>query len=207
MVQFGPNGTVTGSASASSSAPSSYSVPTKGKLKRVALACFLCGVAACISVAIIAVVVFFTYSTIVSVTGLSGNAFSVGQGFLGGASIALGMSAMNWYFFYITIPAAWLALGLSIGRLPRRGITNAAPYYRWGVIWGAILVGATTTFFSITLGGGFDPSFNRATPSFIAGASLTGLAVGAVAGALCGGLFLAIVRPAEQVRRIQVDVF
>ena len=85
------------------------------------------------------------------------------------------------------------------GRFPGRGIVRPAPYYRWGAIWGAILVGATTgiaSYFmaSMTLSSGL-------------GGSVAGAAIGAVAGVICGAIFRGIVRPAEQVKRIQVDVF
>ncbi|MEO1641775.1 MAG: hypothetical protein AAFR74_00460 [Pseudomonadota bacterium] len=68
-------------------------------------------------------------------------------GFMGGAGLALGLSAANWILFFITIPAAWLALGFSIGQFPRKKIIAAAPYYRWSAIWGAILVGVTCSLF------------------------------------------------------------
>ncbi len=106
------------------------------------------------------------------------------------------LSAVNWFLFFITSPAAWLVLGLSIGRMPRRGITRRAPYLRWGAIWGALLVGLTTGFFT-------------ATDSLYAGVGglITGGSIGALAGTACGGLFLAIVKPRQQLGNQSIDVF
>ncbi|MEO0608720.1 MAG: hypothetical protein AAFY82_10865, partial [Pseudomonadota bacterium] len=122
------------------------------------------------------------------------------SGFLQGIGIAVVMAAMNWYFGYFTIPAAALALAVSIGRLPRRGITAPAAYFRWAAIWGAFLVGGTTGIAAglIPSDGGVD---------VISGAVIMGALIGGLAGAICGAIFRGIVRPAEQVQRIQVDVF
>ncbi len=208
MTEFGPNGTVLSSPANAPDTASDYTIHEPKKIKRVALACFLCGVNACISVAIIAIIIIFTASMVQSLLGGNGNLFGTSRGFLGGAFMALGMSAMNWWLFYVTIPAAWIALGLSLGRFPHRGITRALPYYRWGMIWGAVLVGGTTTFFGYMIGnGGWEAGSLGVQLDFMLGATLTGSLVGAAAGALCGALFLAIVRPAEQVQRIEVEVF
>lgn len=201
---FGPNGEVI--APKAETGPD-YVVQGPAKLKRIALASFLCGVTACITVALIGAAAIFIVSTAQAIVGVTNGIFQGGNGLAGGISIALGMSAMNWWFFYFTIPAAWIALGFSIGRMPHRGITRVMPYYRWGAIWGALLVGATTTFFSIVLGSGFTVSSDASQPAFVLGAGLTGMLIGGLAGAICGGLFIAIVRPAEQVRRIEVSVF
>ncbi len=205
MTEFGQNGTI---ASPTEGAASGYAVEVKPKIKRVALASFLCGVAASVSVAIIAAIVFFISSTVLQFSGVSASSLIDGRGFFSGATMALAMAAFNWYFFYFTVPAAWLAIGLSLGPMPRRGLTRAMPYYRWGAIWGAILVGGTTSFFGLLLGN--DIMFGSAAQnsvSFVIGVSLTGIGIGALAGLLCGALFIAIVRPAEQVRKVDVDVF
>ena len=200
MVQFGENGVVS-APRIEPSAMANYSV-AKPKLKRVALACFLCGVAACVSVALVAFAIGFGVSVIGGIVGLDDIRFN-GDGFWSGAGLALLLSAMNWWFFYITVPAAWLVLGLSIGRFPRRGVTRPLPYYRWASIWGAILVGCTCLFFS---GANL---FGRSGGdiTFTVGAAFGGTLIGAIAGLACGWLFLAIVKPAEQVRQINVDVF
>lgn len=195
MTEFGPNGSVI-----SQSPPKTgYTIPTQVKFKRVGLASFLCGVAACISVALIGLAIIFLYTQVwVMLTGHPNDAFD-SQGLLSGAGMAVMMSAMNWYVGYFTIPAAWLALGLSLGRFPKRQILTKGPYLRWGGIWGAILVGGTTTVFSAIFGG--------TEISVIIGALLTGSTIGAIAGLVCGWLFLTIVRPAEQVSQVRVDVF
>jgi hypothetical protein len=104
---------------------------------------------------------------------------------------------MNFFLFLITVPAAWTALGLSIGRMPHRGIAARRPYLRWGAIWGTILVGVTTGFFGF-VGGGLATCL---------GAFLSGASVGALAGVGCGFLFYIIVRPDEQLRHVDISVF
>ncbi len=179
--------------------PPVYHRPQRQKFKRIAMASFLCAVAACILVSLIGLLVAFTYMQVTALIGIeSGDSFDE-RGLFSGAAIAVMMSAMNWYVGYITVPAAWLALGLSLGRFPRRGIFAPMPYYRWGMIWGSILVGATTAIASALL---LSIEF-----SLILGAGATGAAIGAIAGGLCAWLFLAIVRPAEQNKQIDVSAF
>ena len=175
----------------------SYQVQTKAKLKRVVLASFLCAITACITVSLIGLVILFIYTQLMSIVAPGSNFPS--SGLMSGAGMAVLMAALNWYFGYITIPAAWLFLGLSLGRFPRRKIVSAKPYYKWGAIWGAILVGATTAI-GAALG-------LNAQSAAITGALITGGLIGGVSGLVCGWLFLAIVRPAEQVRQIEVGVF
>ena len=179
---------------------SSYSVPTNTKFKRIGLASFLCGLGACFSVALIGVILLFLGFQIADLLGSDASIVFGESGFRQGIGMAVLMSAMNWYFGYFTIPGAALALGFSIGRFPRRGITDPAPYYRWGAIWGAILVGGTTSIASA-----FIPSESEFM--VIVGAAVGGALIGATAGFICGAIFRGIVRPAEQVQRIQVDVF
>lgn len=179
---------------------SGYSVPTNTRIKRIGLASILCGVGACFSVALIGVILLFLAFQIGGLFGSDVSVLFDQGGFRQGMGMAVLMSAMNWYFGYITIPVAGLVLLFSIGRFPRRGITNPAPYYRWGAIWGAILVGGTTGIAAY-----FIPNDAREVAAL--SAALTGAAIGALAGLICGGIFRGIVRPAEQVRKIQVDVF
>ena len=70
------------------------------------------------------------------------------------------------------------------------------PYVRWGSIWGAILVGSTTGLFGLI--GGVMSGL---------GALLSGGMIGAIAGAGCGLLFHAIVKPANQLSDVDVNVF
>ncbi|MEL7043226.1 MAG: hypothetical protein AAGL90_17030 [Pseudomonadota bacterium] len=198
MVDFGPNGTVM-TAQTEAMTDGSYRVPADAKIKRIGLASFLCGVAACMLVSLIGVGLIFMSYQVSGVIGWNVDSIFADDGFFEGAGFATLMAAMNWYFAYFTVPAAWIAIGFSLGRLPHRGILHPLPYYRWGAIWGAILVGVTTAGFS----------FMMSTNSIMTavGGGLTGMLIGAVAGVFCGALFRAIVRPAEQVRTIQVDVF
>ncbi|MEQ8556878.1 MAG: hypothetical protein RIB03_01040 [Henriciella sp.] len=194
MVDFGPNGTVY---YAGTNPARDYAAgDEKPRIKRVALACFLCGICACICVALIAAMLAFVFSTLTSLAGAQPAQFAERGGFMMGAFVAVMMAAFNWYLFFIVIPVTWLVLALSIGRFPRRGITRPAPYYRWGAIWGALLVGGTTGFFGASM-----------QQDGFFGALLTGGLIGALAGLVCASLFLAIVRPKQQISDLATDVF
>lgn len=197
MVEFSLNEPAPSSATESTAA--AYEVPTIAKFKRIGLASFLCGMAACILVTLIGAAMLFLGFQIADLFGRDAGLMFGDDGLLQGVSFATIMSAMNWYFAYFTVPAAWVAIGLSLGRLPRRGIVHSQPYYRWGAIWGAILVGGTTGIASMML----------ARMNVLTGFSgfLTGALIGGVAGLICGAIFRGIVRPAEQVKQIRVDVF
>lgn len=199
MTEFGPNGTVLTSTPPAAAAPLDYTVPVTASFKRIRLASFLCGMAACILVALIGVTLLFLSFQFAAIFGRDAGIMFSDDGFLQGMGLATLMSAMNWYLGYFTIPAAWIAISLSLGRFPRRGIVRPLPYYRWGAAWGAILVGGTTAIASYLMA-----SMNIASGL---GGLVAGAAIGAVAGFICGAIFRGIVRPAEQVKRIQVDVF
>ena len=173
-----------------------YGSSEKPRIRRVLLATFLCGIAASVSVALIAAVIAFSFSSVLGVLGIQPAQFGREDGFMTGAFLAVMMAAFNWYLFYIVVPVTWVVLLLSIGLFPRRGITRHMPYYRWGTIWGAVLVGGTTGLFGLIMQNG---------AAF--GALTTGLAIGALGGLACASLFLAIVRPQQQVTRIETDVF
>lgn len=176
--------------------PAYASAATPRRVKRVKLALFLASLAACVMVAIIGFLIM-TLSTLL--IGLSGGRGGLAMGtddFGSGALLAAQLSALNFILFFITIPAAAIAMGLSIARLPHRGIAALKAYLRWGAIWGAILVGGTTCFFGF-FGG----------PLSAAGALVCGGFIGALAGAFCGFLFHAIVQPARQLTELDVSVF
>ena len=198
MTDFGENGVVLPGAAQSRLSPK-YTVPTRARFKRIGLASFLCGLAACMLVTLIGAILLFLGFQVSALFGREAGVVFSDEGVLQGMGIATFMAALNWYFAYFTVPAAWVAIGFSLGRFPRRGIVHPLPYYRWGAIWGAILVGATTgiaTFFV---------SQGNAVTTLSSG--VTGGLIGATAGLICGAIFRGIVRPTEQVKRIQVDVF
>lgn len=176
----------------------SYAGPAQRRsFKRIKLGLFLSSLAACFLVTLIGVVCSRIMILAMGITGAATNYSLLSSGgFLGGVSGAFQLASYNFLLFFINVPAAWLALGLSIGRLPYRGIMGRKSYLRWGSLWGAILVGATTGFF------GFLGSFASGLGALVAG----GL-IGALAGALCGWLFHAIVKPANQLADVDVDVF
>nr|WP_321359530.1 hypothetical protein [uncultured Hyphomonas sp.] len=176
----------------------SYAGPvTRRSFRRIKLALFLSSLAACLLVTIIGAI---CTRLLILAVGIAGNATNYHMmsdgGFTGGLSGAFQLASYNFLLFFINVPAAWLALGLSIGRLPYRGIVRRAPFIRWGSIWGAILVGGTTGFFGALSG----------LASGL-GALLGGGLIGALAGALCGLLFYAIVKPANQLAEVDVGVF
>ncbi|MEO1553341.1 MAG: hypothetical protein AAFR82_05355 [Pseudomonadota bacterium] len=199
MTEFGPNGSVLAGNPPSGVDSDSYTVPTIAKFKRIGMASFLCGMAACILVALIGVILLFLGFQTASLFGQDAGQIFSGHALLEGIGFATLMAAMNWYFAYFTVPAAWIAIGFSLGRFPRRGIMRPQPYYRWGAIWGGILVGSTTGIASY-----FVANMN-AVPALSGFA--TGALIGGGAGVICGAIFRGIVRPNEQVKQIQVDVF
>ena len=171
MPDFGPNGAVVAESTRD------YAVADeKPKIRRVALACFLCSLAASIAVALIAALAAFLFTSIAAAIGAPPSQFGQQDGFMAGAFIAVMMAAFNWYLFYIVVPVTWLVLSFSIGRFPRRAIARPGPYYRWGAIWGAVLVGGTTGFFGLAMEAGSG-----------LGALVTGAAIGAAAGRPTGG--------------------
>ncbi|MEZ6002443.1 hypothetical protein [Hyphomonas sp.] len=186
-----------GSGADEAALPSYAGTAARRSFRRIKLGLFLSSMAACLFVTIIGVVCSRIMMLAMGITGAAANFDMLSSGgFLGGISGAFQLASYNFLLFFINVPAAWLALGLSIGRMPYRGILHRKPYIRWGSIWGAILVGGTTGFFG--------------TISSIAsglGALFGGVFIGAIAGALCGLLFYAIVKPANQIVDLDIDVF
>ncbi len=175
--------------------PAYATTPRPKRVKRIRLALLVASFAACLSVTLMGYV--FLGLTQLAFGILSWNGLAVGEaGFLGGVRAGLQLAALNFFLFFITVPAAALALGLSIGRLPHRGITALPPYLRWGAIWGAVLVGGTTFFF-----GWFGGAASAA------GALMAGAAVGGMAGGLCGFLVHRIVAPGRQLTDVDLNVF
>jgi hypothetical protein len=175
--------------------PAYATSPRPKRVKRVRLALLVASFAACLSVTLMGFIFMGMMELAFGILGWNGVA--VGQrGFLGGVQMALQLSSFNFILFFITVPAAALALGLSIGRLPHRGITALRPYLRWGAIWGGILVGGTTFAFGL---------FGGAAAA--AGALIAGLFIGGLAGTLCGFLVHKIIAPARQLTEMDVSVF
>ena len=194
MARFGPNGAVLGEASGATVRDYGSAAPTK--IKRVLLGVFLCGFAASLLVALIAGIALFGITIATGIAGSTTYGMSSGDGFLAGAFLSLAFCSLNWFFFYIVVPVTWIVLAFSIGRFPRRGIGRPATYLRWSAIWGAILAGGISSLFTL----------NISLTAWL-GALITGSSVGALAGIICGWLFIAIVRPARQLADSTADVF
>ena len=186
---------MTTGAESSTALPVYATSPRPKRVKRIRLALLVASFAACLSVTLLGYILLGLMSLAFGILGFGG--LAVGQsGVLGGMQMALQLAALNFFLFFITVPAAALALGLSIGRFPHRGITARLPYLRWGAIWGAILVGGTTFVF------GWFGGWASATGALVAGAS-----VGGTAGTLCGYLVHLIVAPARQLQDVDLSVF
>ena len=195
MTEFGPNGEVVGTG------PFDLSVDYRAlskdrKIRRVKLGLLLSSLAACLGVTLIGLFLTFVFGVLEGIGMLPTMFDRPNSGFLFGIQMAAMMSLFNFILFFVTVPAAWLAMGLSIGRFPHQGIAARAPYLRWASIWGALLVGGTT--------GGFGVTASLLTGL---GAVLTGACIGALAGLVCGLLFLAIVKPAQQLHEADISVF
>jgi len=177
---------------ASKDIPAYATTPRPRRIRRVKLALFLSALAACLCVSLIGLLAL----GLIDLAGLNQSLTVAQGGPVGGAVLAIQLSALNFIIFFLTIPAAALALGISIAHFPRRGITARKPYLRWGAIWGALLVGITSSLFGIVT----DTAAGL-------GALITGGMIGGLAGCLCGLLFHAIVRPARQLSQEDISVF
>jgi hypothetical protein len=195
MTEFGSNGEVVGTGP--SALPVDYrALGNHRKIRRVKLGLLLSSLAACLGVTLIGLILTFVLGVLEGIGMLPTMFDRPNSGFVVGVQMAAMMSLFNFILFLVTVPAAWLAMGLSIGRFPHQGIAARAPYLRWASIWGALLVGGTT--------GGFGVTASLLTGL---GAALTGACIGALAGFVCGLLFLAIVKPAQQLHEADISVF
>ncbi|MDP1555775.1 MAG: hypothetical protein Q8L84_09960 [Hyphomonas sp.] len=186
---------MTSGAESESELPAYATTPRPKRVKRIRLALLVSSFAACVSVTLLGYIFLGLMELAFGILGWGG--LAIGQtGFLSGVQTGLQLAALNFFLFFITVPAAALALGLSIGRMPHRGITALRPYLRWGAIWGAILVGGTTFLF-----GWFGGAASAA------GALTAGGAVGGIAGGFCGFLVHRIVAPARQLTDVDLNVF
>jgi len=175
--------------------PAYATSPRPKRVKRVRLAVLVASFAACLSVTLIGIVFMSILKFALNLSGGTSGMFGHAT-VLGGVELALQLSSMNFFLFFITVPAAALALGLSIGRLAHRGIRALAPYLRWGAIWGAILVGGTTFAFGLL-----------SAAAAAAGALITGLGIGGLAGAFCGFLVHWIIAPPRQLAEMDISAF
>ncbi|MBU2085717.1 MAG: hypothetical protein KKB75_12830 [Alphaproteobacteria bacterium] len=180
---------------ASLSPPSYADASLHAHIRRVKLGLFLSSLAACLGVSVIGGLMLGFAHMLFGLFGINGTQ-PFQSTLMSGVLTGLQLAALNFVLFIVTVPVAWLALGLSIGRMPHRRIAARKPYIRWAAIWGAILVGGTTFIF------GLIESIPTAFGALVAGAG-----VGALAGVGCGLLFYAIVRPDEQLRDVDISVF
>jgi hypothetical protein len=177
---------------ASEQTPAYATAPRPRRVRRVKLALFLSSLAACLSVSLIGLLAM----GLMDLAGFNQSLPVARGGPVGGAVLAIQLSALNFMIFFLTVPAAAVALGVSIAQFPRRGITARKAYLRWGAIWGALLVGATSSLFGIVM----DTAAGL-------GALIAGGLIGGLAGCVCGFLFHAIVRPARQLSQEDISVF
>ncbi len=170
--------------------------PDRPPVRRIALGVFLTSLAACLLVTIEGAIGIGVYYSINGLLGRETNGTIFEEGPFSGVSIALFLCAMNFFVFFITIPVIALVMSLSLGLMPRRGISARAPYLRWASIWGAIITGTVTTLIASSSGG-----------TAALGALITGVLIGALAGFVCGHIFFAIVRPDRQLQQVDTSVF
>ncbi len=174
-----------------------YAAPAgRRRFRRVGLAVGAASFGACLMVSLIGFMLLTLFGLLPGIFG-PGAALAGSDGFLSGVRIALELCTVNFIIFFITVPAAALALGFSVGRFPGRGIYRRGPYLRWGGIWGTILVGATT---------GLIGSYSGLL-SVISGALISGGLIGMAAGMFCGYLMHAIIQPERQAGEMDISVF
>ncbi len=184
-----------------------YAQASGNRVRRVWLAIIICGFAACVLVTLVGIVWLFGLNLVGgAIFGQSLNSGPIPgpqDSFFQGLSIAGMAASFNWIFGYLTVPAAMLALGVTIGRFPRRGIIEPPAYLLWGAISGAILVAAPSVFGAFFV----SSSSDAVRPEPVFGALLGGLCIGALAGVACAGLFLLIVKPKSQIGAVDASVF
>lgn len=167
-----------------------------GKVERLWLGLTLSAVAACVSVTLVSLTISFFLFLVVDAFGLEA-AFDMGGGAYSGVTYALILGIFNFLIFFINVPVTLLTMYFTIGRLARRRVASMRPYLIWASALGSMLVGVTTGVL-----GSFGAGLGQ-----LAGAALTGLLIGALAGLFCGFLFYKIVRPQEQAFDRSADVF
>ncbi len=178
--------------------PAYAMAPRPKRVKRIRLALFLTSLAAALIVSIGGFLMSVMGRLAFGLEpGLISPANSDRYSLMGGFWFGVELATASIFIFFITVPATWLALGLTVGRFPHRGITARRPYVQWTAVWGAALVGGTTLIAGYFLLG---------VPA-AAGALVAGVLIGTAAGAICGALLHAIIRPARQVDQADVNVF
>lgn len=179
------------------------------KIKRVWLASFLSAMASVVVVTVAGAIVLFALLGLRSLFGLPefpGFGLEASQAPIQRGIFISGLAAaLNWWLFYIVVPITTLVLGLSIGRFPKRRILRRRSYFRWSAIWGAILVLAPSLF-GVAVTNEFDSTLDRLALSLISG-GLTAILIGGVSGLAVGGIWLAIVRPNQQIKQVDTSVF
>lgn len=172
-------------------APSeSYGSPP---IRRNKLGIFVAAFTSCLSVALLGIGALFVVRVISGVT--PDGAFAKGN-FLEGVGFAILLASLNFVLFFITIPTAFIGLGLTLGRKPYATHSRPSDYYREGAIVGAVIVSATTGLFGLSI------SLTGAI-----GAASTGMLIGALAGLVSAHIYRLIVKPEEQAMQHDFSIF
>ena len=178
-------------------------------IKRNKLACAVCAGTAVLFVSLAALLLmvianFISLFLVGTSLDDSGMLASRAHPFMYGATIATFAGAMNFIFFYVSVPITWAAISFSVGRLVHRKIQSKWAYLRWMTIWGAILVGTTCIIAGAMAAADQNTAIGASWALF--GGIGTGLLIGAVAGFANGWLFILILRPQTQLKARTTEI-
>lgn len=179
------------------------------RIKRNKLACFIAPVLAILFVFLIAIALLWAAIPAQMATNGFGGVFDwiddSQNPFLVGMGIALFACMINFYMTPIIYPVTFLVFSQTVGRLAHRRVSKPWSYVRLTAIVGALLVGLTCTIPGIfmTIEGSEGLGWG---PSITAGGFIMGSIIGGLAGLGVGGVFVAIVRPATQLKGLETSI-
>lgn len=175
-------------------------------IRRNKLACFVSALLAVLFVSLIALFAFWLVSAVSMVTDGRADAdlsALVSPAFSGGVMLAFMACLFNFYAIPVSVPLTWFLISQSVGRLAHRSVSDKWIYMRWSAFWGALLVGVTCAVPGLLVAPPQLSEENAADArsdaiAFFLGSVITGGGIGTLAGILVGLMFVAIVRPSEQ---------
>lgn len=160
------------------------------QIQRNKLALFASALTACAAVSAVGFLSVFLLTLVTQDDGISKNDF------LAGMQMASQISAVNFFLFFINIPAAFVGLAVTLGRKPYALKVEPLGYYREAAIVGAVLVGGICSLIGLA---------QSALGAF--GGMFWGGMIGAASGCCCAGVYRLIVRPDRQINHVDPEIF
>ncbi len=157
------------------------------------LGLFAASLTACISVALIGL----GFTMLLNIAGLGSTyGYESQSPIIGGIAVAAMLSMMNFVLFFITVPAAFFGLALTLGIKPYSPNVRRFSYFREAALVGGFLVGLVSGLFGL--------AENLQTSAV---AALSGGLIGALSGLVCAKVYLIIVKPEKLGQGIDPDIF